>query len=311
MRMHTCLHLLCALVKFPVTGGQVGSRGGPARFRHRGRLRRRQGRAHRAAQRADRRRSSGERALDQRRGAGGQSGAGAHHVGEAADGHRAGCAWSSSARTARSTCSRAAARTSSAPARSDASPSRKHREEGQAEPAHPRRVRLNGGNHEHAEPCIQMAGRDRLAGRAARRARPRRARRLAAPADHRPQRQGRVPGSAHPGRALLRHRRHLGREQPAAAHAALAREVRQPHEEDGARRRHARGRLRHRGALLGGARLVDVPHHGPRRRGGAERRPEEMEGGRARRWRTASRHGAPSATSRRASMPSWCATPPR
>ena len=25
MRMHTCLHLLCALVKFPVTGGQVGS----------------------------------------------------------------------------------------------------------------------------------------------------------------------------------------------------------------------------------------------------------------------------------------------
>jgi misacylated tRNA(Ala) deacylase len=23
MRMHTCLHLLCALVKFPVTGGQV------------------------------------------------------------------------------------------------------------------------------------------------------------------------------------------------------------------------------------------------------------------------------------------------
>ena len=25
MRMHTCLHLLCALVKFPVTGGQVGT----------------------------------------------------------------------------------------------------------------------------------------------------------------------------------------------------------------------------------------------------------------------------------------------
>src|SRR5690349_9003606 len=24
MRMHTCLHLLCALVKFPVTGGQIG-----------------------------------------------------------------------------------------------------------------------------------------------------------------------------------------------------------------------------------------------------------------------------------------------
>jgi misacylated tRNA(Ala) deacylase len=25
MRMHTCLHLLCALVKFPITGGQVGA----------------------------------------------------------------------------------------------------------------------------------------------------------------------------------------------------------------------------------------------------------------------------------------------
>jgi misacylated tRNA(Ala) deacylase len=25
MRMHTCLHLLCSLVKFPVTGGQVGA----------------------------------------------------------------------------------------------------------------------------------------------------------------------------------------------------------------------------------------------------------------------------------------------
>jgi misacylated tRNA(Ala) deacylase len=25
MRMHTCRHLLCALVKFPVTGGQVGA----------------------------------------------------------------------------------------------------------------------------------------------------------------------------------------------------------------------------------------------------------------------------------------------
>jgi misacylated tRNA(Ala) deacylase len=25
MRMHTCLHLLCSLIKFPVTGGQIGS----------------------------------------------------------------------------------------------------------------------------------------------------------------------------------------------------------------------------------------------------------------------------------------------
>jgi misacylated tRNA(Ala) deacylase len=32
MRMHTCLHLLCALVKFPVTGGQVGSQEGRLDF---------------------------------------------------------------------------------------------------------------------------------------------------------------------------------------------------------------------------------------------------------------------------------------
>ena len=32
MRMHTCLHLLCALVKFPVTGGQVGAQEGRLDF---------------------------------------------------------------------------------------------------------------------------------------------------------------------------------------------------------------------------------------------------------------------------------------
>ncbi|KAB2912494.1 MAG: alanyl-tRNA editing protein [Hyphomicrobiaceae bacterium] len=32
MRMHTCLHLLCSLVKFPVTGGQVGTEEGRLDF---------------------------------------------------------------------------------------------------------------------------------------------------------------------------------------------------------------------------------------------------------------------------------------
>ena len=32
MRMHTCLHLLCSLVKFPVTGGQVGDAEGRLDF---------------------------------------------------------------------------------------------------------------------------------------------------------------------------------------------------------------------------------------------------------------------------------------
>jgi 3-mercaptopyruvate sulfurtransferase SseA len=49
----------------------------------------------------------------------------------------------------------------------------------------------------------------------------------------------------------------------AAAHAAVLHQVRQPHEEDGHRRRHARRRLRQRGPIFGGARVVDVPRHGP------------------------------------------------
>ena len=32
MRMHTCLHLLCSLVKFPVTGGQIGAQEGRLDF---------------------------------------------------------------------------------------------------------------------------------------------------------------------------------------------------------------------------------------------------------------------------------------
>ena len=87
-------------------------------------------------------------------------------------------------------------------------------------------------------------------------------------------------------------------------------QVRQPHEEDGHRRRHAHRRLRQRGPLLGGARVVDVPRHGPRAGARAERRPEEMEGRGPRRSRTASRAGAASATSRPCSTPSSCATRP-
>ncbi len=66
-----------------------------------------------------------------------------------------------------------------------------------------------------------------------------------------------------------------------------------------------------RRALLGRARLVDVPHHGAQRRGGAERRAQEMEGRRAApggRCADAP-HGA--AFHGRVSTPSWCATPPR
>ena len=85
-------------------------------------------------------------------------------------------------------------------------------------------------------------------------------------------------------------------------------QVRQPHEEDGHRRRHARRRLRQRGPLLGGAGVVDVPRHGPRAGARAQRRPQEMEGRGRARSRTASRAGAPSATSPPRSTPAWCAT---
>ena len=66
------LHLLCALVKFPVTGGQVGADEGRLDFDIEDAVRRRQGHADRRPQRADRRQSSRRRALDHRRRARGQ-----------------------------------------------------------------------------------------------------------------------------------------------------------------------------------------------------------------------------------------------
>ena len=54
-------------------------------------------------------------------------------------------------------------------------------------------------------------------------------------------------------------------------------------------------RLRQRGPLLGRARVVDVPRHGPRAGAGPERRPQEMEGraAAARGWRGPPPHRAP------------------
>ena len=127
MRMHTCLHLLCALVKFPVTGGQIGADEGRLDFDIEDASAVDKDTLTADAQRADRRRSPGHRALDHRRRAGGQSRPRAHHGRQAADGHRAGCASSPSARTAPWTCSPAAARTCGARARSAASPSPRSR----------------------------------------------------------------------------------------------------------------------------------------------------------------------------------------
>ena len=64
MRMHTCLHLLCALVKFPVTGGQIGAEEGRLDFDIEDASAVDKDKLTRGAQRADRRRSPGQRALD-------------------------------------------------------------------------------------------------------------------------------------------------------------------------------------------------------------------------------------------------------
>ena len=71
MRMHTCMHLLCAVVPGSVTGGPDLRRQGAARFRRAGRQPG-QGRDHGQAQRPDRRRPRGRDALDHRRGTGGK-----------------------------------------------------------------------------------------------------------------------------------------------------------------------------------------------------------------------------------------------
>ena len=90
MRMHTCLHLLCAVVPGDVTGGQVGDGKGRLDFDVPGpSLDKEPIAAELNALIAGG--SSGAAALDHRRGAGGQPGAGAHHVGQAADRRRAGC----------------------------------------------------------------------------------------------------------------------------------------------------------------------------------------------------------------------------
>ena len=115
----------------------------------------------------------------------------------------------------------------------------------------------------------------------------------------------------HPRRPVLRHRRHLGREEPAAAHAALHRKFASRMKKMGV------GDGMHvvvydSEGLYSAARawwMFRIMGHDDVR--GAERRPEEMEGRGAARSRTASRRAAPSATSRRAFTPSWCAMPPR
>ena len=113
MRMHTTLHLLCALVKFPVTGGQVNPDDSRLDFdiedatavdkdKLTADLNALIAANHPVSERwiSDAELEANPRPR-------------AHHGGEAADGHRPGAPRRSSARAARSTCSPAAARTCS------------------------------------------------------------------------------------------------------------------------------------------------------------------------------------------------------
>ena len=91
MRMHTCLHLLCAVIKGDVTGGQVSDGKGRLDFNLPDQSLDKEHIA-REINRLIAGGPPGQPALDHRRGTGGPAGAGAHHVGEAADGQRQGAA---------------------------------------------------------------------------------------------------------------------------------------------------------------------------------------------------------------------------
>ena len=238
MRMHTCLHLLCSLVKFPVTGGQVGTDDSRLDFDIEDASAVDKDTLTRRPQRADRRRSSGQRPLDHRRRAGGQSGPGAHHVGEAADGHRPVrlVAIGENGSVDLQPCGGTHVKRTGEIGRVAVT---KIENKGKMN----RRIRVAFAITEERRsmqgPSKWIVETDWLAEHLDAPG-PRRARRLHAPAHRQARCQGRISGRAHSRRAVLQHRRDRRRDLTAAAHAAVADQVRQPHEEDGHRRRHAR-----------------------------------------------------------------------
>ena len=265
MRMHTCLHLLCALVKFPVTGGQIGADEGRLDFDIED------------ASAVDKDKLTADlnaliaadHPVSERWITDAELEANPGLVRTMAVKPPMGSRPRAAGRHRRQRLGRPAAlRRHPRQAHRRDRPRRRHqdREEGQAEPAHPRRVRLKGNSDMAIAGATpgNMAGRDRLAGRPARRARTSSS--STAPCTCRP--PGATPRpntsrSTSPARCSSTSTTSPTR-IPAAAHAAFHRQVRQPHEEDGHRRRHGHRRLRQRGPLLGGARVVDVPRHGPR-----------------------------------------------
>ena len=126
MRMHTALHVMSAVIKGNVTGGQVNCRQEPARLQP-GRRRADQGMGDRGDQQDPRRRPAGDAAMGDRRGAQRAARAGEDHERAPADGRgpRA-----PARRSRASTCRPAAARTWRAPARSAASSAPRSRTRG-------------------------------------------------------------------------------------------------------------------------------------------------------------------------------------
>ena len=245
MRMHTALHLLSAVLPYPVTGGSVGEaesrldfdipEAGLDKDAITAKL------TEMIATDA-----AVTQPLDHRRRARRQSGPGQDHVGEAADGHRPGAADRDRrprpAALRRHACAQHRARSARCASR------RSRRRANRTAACVWRWCSL----HHESEtsmpdatarpPATNLVTTDWLAARPGR-ARGRRRRRLVLSAGAQARRQGGVSRRPYPGRGVLRHRRHRRPFHRPAAHAAGRR---RSSREDGRRARHRR-RRHHRG----------------------------------------------------------------
>ncbi len=181
------------------------------------------------------------------------------------------------------------------------------REQGQAEP--PRNPRLRGVTPDALRPS-RSACRHRLARRTLRRSACPGRRFVLQIAGNHPDRAGGLRSRPHPGCGILRYRRHLPAWHQPAAHDPVARSLCAKGRGTGHRRRRPGRRLRQRRVVFGWARLVDAAPLRASRRRGPRRRPAQM----ARRGTPGRRRAAaPAATPFHgaASTRHWCATSER
>ena len=175
--------------------------------------------------------------------------------------------------------------------------------QGPAEPARPHPLR--GGLK---APTGSQTGSSRPNGSrpTCRRSRCRRGRRQLAPADAGRSRRKEYLDAPHSGRGVLRHRRHRRHVEPPAAHAPVGGGLCRGRRRARHRREADDRRLRRGRALLGAARLVDLPDHGREGRRHPRRRLPEM-AGRERPVESGPVSAAAAETSMRASTQTPCA----